>query len=209
MRGKGRRELRTRNRRRIIPAHAGKSKFAIDPQAENRDHPRSCGEKAILASRAQAQAGSSPLMRGKDYSDFVSKVHLRIIPAHAGKRWELKYLFWEKRDHPRSCGEKEDLFELQAWGKGSSPLMRGKANRGAEVSFFGRIIPAHAGKSAQRSLNWPLIRDHPRSCGEKNLRMRRSNRVPGSSPLMRGKDHYGGPERLARRIIPAHAGKSK
>ena len=54
----------------------------------------------------------------------------------------------------------------------------------------------------------PRKEDHPRGCGEKNLKAPRDILATGSSPRVRGKDHFVEKSLLLGRIIPAGAGKS-
>ena len=53
---------------------------------------------------------------------------------------------------------------------------------------------------------WP--RAHPRSRGENIDRYPRHYCTAGSSPLTRGKRFASVPQRIAKRLIPAHAGKT-
>ena len=91
---------------------------------------------------------------------------------------------------------------------GSSPLTRGKRERAIQTALRGGLIPAHAGKTYQRSQRSQEPWAHPRSRGENMPRKIDHKRVSGSSPLTRGK------RRSARRtapcvgLIPAHAGKT-
>ena len=50
--------------------------------------------------------------------------------------------------------------------------------------------------------------DHPRTCGEKNKRVKRIELAKGSPPHMRGKGSLRGLLRMQLGITPAHAGKS-
>ena len=54
--------------------------------AQQRDHPRVCGEKHAWASFRFAQLGSPPRMRGKVVQHRKDLPQLRITPAYAGKR---------------------------------------------------------------------------------------------------------------------------
>ena len=49
---------------------------------------------------------------------------------------------------------------------------------------------------------------HPRACGENGSAIRRPDRACGSSPRMRGKQEEDPQGGTARRLIPAHAGKT-
>ena len=50
---------------RITPAYAGKRIISHTPVQDRRDHPRLCGEKAVVFFRCRYQKGSPPPMRGK------------------------------------------------------------------------------------------------------------------------------------------------
>ena len=54
--------------------------------AQQRDHPRVCGEKHAWASFRFAQLGSPPRMRGKEVLAALENKEDRITPAYAGKR---------------------------------------------------------------------------------------------------------------------------
>ena len=70
-----------------------------------------------------------------------------ITPAGAGKSFFQSVLYALTRDHPRRCGEKEELgIDAIRWF-GSPPQVRGK-EKGFEIPCdkWG-ITPAGAGKS--------------------------------------------------------------
>ena len=70
----------------ITPACAGKSPPESDFAGHRWDHPRVCGEKAIIDALKRIGAGSPPRMRGKA-SRVVRAFSLSgITPACAGKR---------------------------------------------------------------------------------------------------------------------------
>ena len=52
-------------RRRLIPAHAGKTVRVQDRYVQVRAHPRSRGENTAIARTVTDTMGSSPLTRGK------------------------------------------------------------------------------------------------------------------------------------------------
>ena len=91
---------------------------------------------------------------------------------------------------------------------GSPPRMRGKVAPFLRCQFFGRITPAHAGKSCNTSCCRILARDHPRACGEKIRNLYRRSCGIGSPPRMRGKDVTFPYLTYDAGITPAHAGKS-
>ena len=92
---------------------------------------------------------------------------------------------------------------------GSSPLTRGKRTEEGLRVAYGRLIPAHAGKTKLPRVIPPQMQAHPRSRGENYRNSLVTMHNAGSSPLTRGK-HW--PTRTAiytGGLIPAHAGKTQ
>ena len=146
-RGKRRSPRRWNGTRRLIPAHAGKTRNARILGNKLGAHPRSRGENTRPASIDGWSMGSSPLTRGKLIDVLVSQTRSGLIPAHAGKTpwWHLHWRWF--RAHPRSRGENSLLSasHFAAWG--SSPLTRGKPVAGDRCEPGDGLIPAHAGKT--------------------------------------------------------------
>ena len=158
--------------------------------------------------RPRTAVGSSPLTRGKpQIVQLVGQVG-GLIPAHAGKTHRPLRRAIRSAAHPRSRGENTPLYLRLALTAGSSPLTRGKRRRCWSAFQSVRLIPAHAGKtrSTRGACVWP--RAHPRSRGENIDRYPRHYCTAGSSPLTRGKPTALVLPRPARRLIPAHAGKT-
>ena len=110
------------------------------------------------------------------------------------------------QDHPRTCGEKPRASLITSVVAGSPPHMRGKEYNGAgSVVIFG-ITPAHAGKSRKQTSYSALVKDHPRTCGEKVILLRLNVGIAGSPPHMRGKAAHSTITMNEFRITPAHAG---
>ena len=174
---------------RLIPAHAGKTAVRRGQPRPSWAHPRSRGENARSARTSRADAGSSPLTRGKLRRSDRRETRQRLIPAHAGKTAMSCSIFGSIWAHPRSRGEniKSAVGSVIDWG--SSPLTRGKPQ-------------SRAGRCNRRTA-------HPRSRGENSNRLLRIGWLWGSSPLTRGKQ----PGKRLRgdcvRLIPAHAGKTR
>ena len=91
---------------------------------------------------------------------------------------------------------------------GSSPLTRGKLRCESSWSTAGRLIPAHAGKTAGGFVMGLSRGAHPRSRGENGRPERRVIWKVGSSPLTRGKRIPTQAQRPGHGLIPAHAGKT-
>ena len=84
-RGKHFRRSDRRDRRRLIPAHAGKTIGCRGAAAIGGAHPRSRGENVTGTLVPGVQSGSSPLTRGKRPLGSHPRAVSGLIPAHAGK----------------------------------------------------------------------------------------------------------------------------
>ena len=192
----------------ITPAHAGKSGLSGSAAGACRDHPRTCGEKLSRRSPTRLLPGSPPHMRGKGLVKHCGGSCLGITPAHAGKRDATTPTRSKTWDHPRTCGEKPPRPTPQPSITGSPPHMRGKAFSAAVALWVIGITPAHAGKRITAARRLSARRDHPRTCGEKNLRAAQDIEKQGSPPHMRGKEVCCRVGVNLTGITPAHAGKS-
>ena len=188
-RGKRAGSSRTRRRRRLIPAHAGKTKQQKETSPPAPAHPRSRGENLQALDADERRWGSSPLTRGKPRGTSPTYPPHRLIPAHAGKTMSLVYQSWVSRAHPRSRGENLDVADGALIAAGSSPLTRGKPNDGEVRAFGTGLIPAHAGKTVGIATESLVPTAHPRSRGENIPRWCARRPASGSSPLTRGKPH--------------------
>ena len=65
MRGKDNKFMVNKEKMRITPAYAGKSKECHEIYRTYWDHPRLCGEKLKYCTRKEDDVGSPPPMRGK------------------------------------------------------------------------------------------------------------------------------------------------
>ena len=192
----------------IIPAYAGNTFRPVMVGVRPRDHPRVCGEHALLANANAEPLGSSPRMRGTQSSSAKSDYRRGIIPAYAGNTEFHLTISLKSRDHPLVCGEhrKETFFkDIQ---EGSSPRMRGTL---AIVSYYDSdvgIIPAYAGNTFFLPPSRRTVWDHPRVCGEHPWMLPTLPIVAGSSPRMRGTPPCRPHQRRPAGIIPAYAGNT-
>ena len=112
-------------------------------------------------------------------------------------------------EHPRVCGEN---FYFEGWSNfriGTSPRMRGKLFRELRNRGILRNIPAYAGKTLPLGHSPAQRPEHPRVCGENQLRCRGLFQRCGTSPRMRGKLTPKDTKIGDYRNIPAYAGKTK
>ena len=207
-RGKPRKRGAGQDRRRLIPAHAGKTARERDADGGVGAHPRSRGENDYHEHMSALTSGSSPLTRGKRVSRVVDLIDPGLIPAHAGKTHHVTVDATGTRAHPRSRGENTPISTDVTNGSGSSPLTRGKPQMSfLSVGEFG-LIPAHAGKTGSRCGRRGSARAHPRSRGENSLYRADLSNNCGSSPLTRGKPSVPPLALIVAGLIPAHAGKT-
>ena len=191
----------------ITPAHAGKSPWTAPKRQRNGDHPRTRGEKHFLGVSQCHNQGSPPHTRGKGPCLLPHGLSVGITPARAGKSLGIATLSRCPRDHPRTRGEKVPVANPFSRQRGSPPHTRGKEPVPLRHDRLSGITPAHAGKSTVSREATLVVRDHPRTRGEKVSAaiMRAISR--GSPPHTRGK--AGDPRGFAaeKGITPAHAGK--
>ena len=201
--------LRARERRGLIPAHAGKTTPSRWPPPPAWAHPRSRGENAINLMPHPTVPGSSPLTRGKLKQAAAVFQTERLIPAHAGKTLTIESAPEITPAHPRSRGENPSVHEARFHRAGSSPLTRGKQARYGLLARQRGLIPAHAGKTDERTAREFSQRAHPRSRGENGYRLGHNVTYLGSSPLTRGKLSAVLSREQVAGLIPAHAGKTQ
>ena len=152
------------------------------------------------------QGGSSPLVRGQLFTDFLVANPCRIIPARAGPTRRRLRREVHHSDHPRSCGA-NTLIQVRFFCKfGSSPLVRGQLDDSSAYMYTLRIIPARAGPTQCADSDERVHADHPRSCGANPERRNHGTQDDGSSPLVRGQQTQFTGNRSNLRIIPARAG---
>ena len=207
-RGKPTQEPWRLRRRRLIPAHAGKTKPPHFFLLTNKAHPRSRGENTVYSLLPVPYVGSSPLTRGKRISLYPWLCTAGLIPAHAGKTQCVKRIASLPWAHPRSRGENCNTSDPSKPARGSSPLTRGKQGVDGQLARPHRLIPAHAGKTPTGVLARGSCRAHPRSRGENPGKTWCCRHRRGSSPLTRGKPPQRPERALPGRLIPAHAGKT-
>ena len=134
----------------IIPACAGNTDRRRGSGARRRDHPRVCGEHVILIPPFVSLPGSSPRVRGTQYTRWELGWLDGIIPACAGNTTSWGSCRPSSRDHPRVCGEHSATLPTSEPMPGSSPRVRGTRTRlGMQLRMPG-IIPACAGNTYRR-----------------------------------------------------------
>ena len=164
----------------ITPACAGKSLRPFSQRVPTADHPRVCGEKAMITFLPSPDPGSPPRVRGKAARLTSHDLYPRITPACAGKRMKDAEGSDCGADHPRVCGEKPGSSRPTHRIAGSPPRVRGKGQRAHRQEPDAGITPACAGKRLKISRIFAIVRvyhlekyltgrrrghwDHPRAC---------------------------------------------
>ena len=195
--------------RGITPARAGKTTIRTINKIDQSDHPRACGENALMSPLAALNDGSPPRVRGKPRRTAPAMALSRITPARAGKTIVPPFNGGTRPDHPRACGENFPVHFDAPAVKGSPPRVRGKPIQARVVECKNRITPARAGKTRPGALRSTPYSDHPRACGENSPTRTPVYSVIGSPPRVRGKlDDIKGLA-VDERITPARAGKTR
>ena len=193
---------------RIIPAYAGNTFAARWCPRVRRDHPRVCGEHLMSICPPSLGWGSSPRMRGTHHVARVGGVRPGIIPAYAGNTHIRCQSTPQPWDHPRVCGEHVSDWADLASALGSSPRMRGTLLLPLPLPNGRGIIPAYAGNTPVMMDAKRRLGDHPRVCGEHQLKTNILSTYPGSSPRMRGTQKAAASRLDSGGIIPAYAGNT-
>ena len=195
--------------RGITPAHAGNTRRLPQEQRTPGDHPRACGEYVNLQGLALQHGGSPPRMRGILSFLATTTALVGITPAHAGNTFHVGGNIALDRDHPRACGEYNQVC-LANWGIGGSPpRMRGIPCFVSIFTSSHRITPAHAGNTDLFQPAKQAAGDHPRACGEYNGKRLISAMRMGSPPRMRGILNLEVNTLQSIGITPAHAGNTQ
>ena len=147
VRGKRCTELRLPHTHGITPAGAGKTVLFFAADFDFWDHPRRCGENALVVPSTTNLTGSPPQVRGKHFYDNFYRCDGRITPAGAGKTLSGAEKCRQLRDHPRRCGENLIVYIGYYTLIGSPPQVRGKHANVACYRIRDRITPAGAGKT--------------------------------------------------------------
>ena len=166
------------------------------------------GEKARDRASVVMVKGSPPHGRGKGAGLHALLPETRITPAWAGKSSAKFPHRTSARDHPRTGGEKHNVFTLGSLVQGSPPRRRGKATLDGHVAQGHGITPAWAGKRSGGLSRRIRPENHPRVGGKKCPSCAAALSAAGSPPRGRGKVQSDPCFPFVVRITPAWAGKS-
>ena len=148
-RGRGKPHARRspRDRRRLIPAWAGKTHCLSPSEVRGAAHPRVGGENMPMKTVVTNGSGSSPRGRGKHADEDSRHEGIGLIPAWAGKTVEAGEGWVGSGAHPRVGGENASARRRCSSRAGSSPRGRGKRIPETLSPVGAGLIPAWAGKT--------------------------------------------------------------
>ena len=193
---------------RLTPARAGNTSRKVNPACTAAAHPRSRGEHFGSHYVARNDLGSPPLARGTPQASSATPLILRLTPARAGNTCTL----WLHRNaiaaHPRSRGEHRYLPPFTPFILGSPPLARGTLLVVIGLIIGGRLTPARAGNTHERTACMAEHSAHPRSRGEHKTPGCTAAPSTGSPPLARGTLVPAQHCQVRRRLTPARAGNT-
>ena len=136
----------------LIPAWAGKTTACEPMRITQTAHPRVGGENSADRADLRGVHGSSPRGRGKLQRRAARARCGRLIPAWAGKTEGIRVAPGAGRAHPRVGGKNRSVLAIQLRIWGSSPRGRGKRSLRGLHRGHERLIPAWAGKTADKGV---------------------------------------------------------
>ena len=155
----------------ITPACAGTTRPFRRPSCFPWDHPRVCGNHIDDGNRVTQRAGSPPRVREPPASNDVYLAQERITPACAGTTNSRICTGIIRQDHPRVCGNHNSGAASNAHNVGSPPRVREPPPSSCTPLISIRITPACAGTTRVYARETVLDQDHPRVCGNHNLKL--------------------------------------
>ncbi len=193
---------------RFIPAPAGNAFSGWASPSTIAVHPRACGERSARGDAGGAGLGSSPRLRGTRGRRRRGGAPYRFIPAPAGNAAHASRHRPQGSVHPRACGERGPLRDVQQRLVGSSPRLRGTHPAKLSTRPYRRFIPAPAGNALRPGAADPRPAVHPRACGERQRQCVSQPHRYGSSPRLRGTLAGRKAHGDVARFIPAPAGNA-
>jgi len=208
---RGGQRLRThgRQRARLIPAGAGRTRAHASEPSRWRAHPRWRGADVGLVGDVPECCGSSPLARGGQPLQRTHPLRRGLIPAGAGRTACRAARRDHPTAHPRWRGADRCRSRTMSAVTGSSPLARGGLQGGAGGGPDLRLIPAGAGRTSAPESAKSSPRAHPRWRGADVSGLAEPGEHGGSSPLARGGRRIALAVAARAGLIPAGAGRTE
>ena len=144
-----------------------------------------CGNHTRWTHMCRASIGSPPRVREPPVTLAISKVRIGITPACAGTTVNLTTGSTDFEDHPRVCGNHQNIDNSTFYEQGSPPRVREPPRTQQGIFLLCRITPACAGTTSHihhQNTHWG---DHPRVCGNHCTPMTTIKVYQGSPPRVR------------------------
>lgn len=167
------------------PSHVWETLMMANSQARTKDAARAHASGIL----SMYSIGPTPHVRGTLLDDAAEVCDFRSIPVCVGNTNAVSFV----------------LFHCL----GSSPRVRGTRRQSMGPHRLARIIPACAGNTGRTTVPCLVASNHPRVCGEHNLRKVEFRRKMGSSPRVRGTLVHKSGRCACAGIIPACAGNTE
>ena len=214
---------------RLIPASAGQTPCRAGSTPATTAHPRECGADGKGVINALGGPGSSPRVRGRHRVVNHQLAVFGLIPASAGQTAcscdadrpcsgssprvrgrpsKPSSPLKQATAHPRECGADSSEHSAEVSGSGSSPRVRGRPEQVVRDCAPEGLIPASAGQTAWRRSEVRRRRAHPRECGADTYKQGKHIYRLGSSPRVRGRQHFPADCDPPGGLIPASAGQT-
>ena len=148
-------------------------------------------------------------MRGIQWGLYSEECRGRITPACAGNTNLNSIRPSACRDHPRVCGEYQNIKHIIEESGGSPPRVRGILEVVPVDEGMARITPACAGNTRLKYRIPLRLGDHPRVCGEYRHFLMPILKRAGSPPRVRGIHAVNIKRAVCAGITPACAGNTQ
>ncbi len=194
--------------RGLIPAGAGRTRWAMVAAYWRGAHPRRCGAHRLTAGQRVLAPGSSPQVRGARLGVVAQVLGERLIPAGAGRTASAAWRPPGGSAHPRRCGAHPGGNRMKRYRAGSSPQVRGALYLDDTLDAEARLIPAGAGRTTRSDHHGRRGGAHPRRCGAHGRSAFDPVLTEGSSPQVRGAHAAALETEPVVGLIPAGAGRT-
>jgi len=130
--------------RRSTPARAGIITLSGSRRFKLQEHPRACGDYHYVTSRTSRFMGAPPRVRGLYRPPRIEDPPAGSTPARAGIMTASSSASSLKREHPRACGDYDDVVGVYGRVQGAPPRVRG-------LSWFQKNLASSSGSTPARA----------------------------------------------------------
>ena len=197
-----------RGHRRLTPADAGRTQYAVGQGAPTAAHPRRRGEDPPAVVSPTRAMGSPPQTRGGPPPRAQGTPRRGLTPADAGRTDIRPLVVAHGGAHPRRRGEDRTQRPGARRCAGSPPQTRGGRTGEGDAREGSGLTPADAARTSPGRCGPQAPWAHPRRRGEDDADSTSADARMGSPPQTRGGPADGGPARARDGLTPADAGRT-